>query len=98
MPKIPEQPRGAGFQSDIRLRSRRNEKVYHVFTRGTDVWTEKRRKAEKTYRRLVREKGSSRLYVETDKDRANDVMISENCLKALGAYSLVTSGMRITIN
>ena len=88
MPTLPEQPQGAGFQPERRSSSRRNEKVYHVFTHATDLWTGKRRKAEKTYRRFAREQGSARLYQEIYKDRANDVMISENCLKAYGEYPL----------
>lgn len=64
----------------------RPEKVFHVFTHGNDLWTGKRGKAEKTYRRFARENGSARLYVERYADRENDVMISENCLKAFGEY------------
>ena len=66
----------------------RSEKVYHVFTDGADLWTGKRRKAEKTYRRFVRENGSARMYEEKYKDRENEVMISEHYLKGFGAYPL----------
>ena len=93
MQKHPEQPIAAGFRPEqaaglpgTRRASRRNETVYHVFTHGTDLWTGKRRKAEKTYRRFVRETGSARLYEETYQDRENDVMISEHCIKGYGAY------------
>ena len=93
MPKHPEYPPGAGLQPEqaaslpgTRRANRRNETVYHVFTHGTDLWTGKRGKVEKTYRRFVIETGSARLYEKTYQDRENDVMISEQCIKAVGAY------------
>ena len=68
--------------------NQRIEKVYHVFTHATDLWTGKRRKAEKTYRRFAQAKGAARLYQEIYQDRENDVMLSENCLKGFGDYPL----------
>jgi len=81
---VPERPLPA--QASSPTRRRRPEKVYHVFTHGTDFWTGKRGQAEKRYRRFVRENGSARMYEEKYTDRENDVMISENCIKAFGDY------------
>jgi hypothetical protein len=78
--------RSPGQTEAAHRRQSRPEKVYHVFTDGMDVWTGKRRKAEKLYRRLVRENGVARLYEERYRDRENEVMLSENCLKSYGGY------------
>ena len=64
----------------------RLEKVYHVFTHRKDAWVKKRKKAEKLYRRFVREQGSARIYKERYKDRENDDMVSETYIKGAGEY------------
>jgi hypothetical protein len=89
---FPERPRlqqeASNSTSPAQRGRQRCEKVYHVFTHQTDMWTGKRRKAEKTYRRFAQAKGAARLYQEIYQDRENDVMLSENCLKGFGDYPL----------
>ena len=85
---MPAEQRPPGQTEPLYRRRARPEKVYHVFTDGMDVWTGKRRKAEKLYRRFVRTNGAARLYEERYRDRENDEMLAENCLKSYGGYPL----------
>jgi hypothetical protein len=65
---------------------------YHVFTDGQDERCTHRDEADRIYDQMLAENGRcARLYVErfkSEEDYYNDVLASEDCLRAYGDYPL----------
>ena len=63
--------------------------IYHVFTDGKDVWTEKYRFARKLYDHWRKWHGTARLYVEryeNEEALVNDEMLEQELLFGYGYY------------